>query len=78
VSLESRSHLSAAELSAVKDHNKATAAAVRLQRSNTLICFTEHTLKRNENEALFCYATLKGAVNPNFLNLTTNREKFCL
>jgi len=21
---------------------------------------------------------LKGALNPNFLNLTTNREKFCL
>jgi len=41
--------LSVAERS--KDHNKATAVTTKLQRSNTLICFTEHTLKRIENEA---------------------------
>jgi len=37
-----------------KDHN-----TTELQRSNALICFTEHTLKRIENEALPRYATQK-------------------
>jgi len=41
-----------------KDRNKATAVPVitKLQRSNALICFTEHTLKRIKNEALLRYA----------------------
>jgi len=42
-----------------KDRNKATAVATKLQRSNALICFTEHTLKHIENKALLCYATQK-------------------
>jgi len=36
-----------------KDHNKATAITTKLQHSNALICFTEHTLKRIEN-SLYC------------------------
>jgi len=40
-----------------KDRNKATAVTIKLQRSNVLMCFTEHTLKRIENEALPRYAT---------------------
>jgi len=35
-----------------KDHNKATAVTIKLQRSNALICFTEQTIKRIENAAL--------------------------
>jgi len=42
-----------------KDRNKATAVTIKLQRSNALICFTEHTLKRIKNEALPRYATQK-------------------
>jgi len=42
-----------------KDRNKAIAVAAKLQRSNALICFTEHTLKRIKNEPLLRYATLK-------------------
>jgi len=40
-----------------KDRNKATAVTTKLQRSNALICFTEPTLKRIENEALPRYVT---------------------
>jgi len=42
-----------------KDRNKAIVVTTKLQRSNTLICFTEHTLKYIKNEALLCYAMLK-------------------
>jgi len=42
-----------------KDRNKATTVTTKLQRSNALICFTEHTLKCIENEALLRYATHK-------------------
>jgi len=47
-----RSDLSVAELSAVK-------IAIKLQRSNALICFNEYTLKRIENDALLRYGTQK-------------------
>jgi len=36
-----------------KDRNKATAVTTKLQRNNALICFTEHTLKRIENDEAF-------------------------
>jgi len=46
-----------------KDHNKATAVITKLYNVATLhkalIYFTEHTLNRNENEALLRSATLK-------------------
>jgi len=42
-----------------KDRSKATAVTTKLQRINALICYTEHTLKRIENEALPRYATQK-------------------
>jgi len=48
--VKARSHLSVAELSAIK---------LQLQRNNALICFTEHTLKRIENEALLRYVKQK-------------------
>jgi len=38
------------------DRNKATAVTTKLQRSNALICFTEHTSKRIENATLLRYA----------------------
>jgi len=56
--VQARSDLSAAELSAAKSRNKVTAVTTKLQRSNALICFTEHTLKRIENEALPRYANV--------------------
>jgi len=39
-----------------KERNKATAVTTKLQRSNALICFTEHTLKLIENKAPLRYA----------------------
>jgi len=42
-----------------KDRNKATAVTPKLQCSNALICFIEHTLKHIENKALLRYATQK-------------------
>jgi len=42
-----------------KDRNKAIADTAKLQRSNSLICFTEHILKRIKNESLLHNATLK-------------------
>jgi len=43
-----------------KDDTKATAVSIKLQRSNVLICFTEHTLKRNEGGN---FAPLRSSVN---------------
>jgi len=49
-----------------KDHNKATAVTTKLQLSNTLICFTEYTLKPNEIEALLRYAQVWTTINVRF------------
>jgi len=40
-----------------------TAVTTKLQRSNALICFNEHTLKRIENEALLRYAKVWTSLN---------------
>jgi len=52
--VKARLHFCVAELSV-----GCYAVTTKLQRSNALICFTEHTLKRIENETLLRYATLK-------------------
>jgi len=44
-----------------KDRNKVTAVTTTQQRSNALICFTEHTLKRIEKK--LCHVTLHKSVN---------------
>jgi len=52
--LKARSHLRCSRAERSKDHNKATAVTTKHKE---LKSFTEHTLKRTENNA-FCCATL--------------------
>jgi len=55
----------------------AKAFEVKLCASNEAIKI-KHVILATIMQLKFVSSKLKGALNPNFLNFTKNREKFCL
>jgi len=62
-------------------HHSATHTMARMQNTRYFVP-TEHKATPNfgkfQSIHLLRFKTLKGALNPKFLNLTKNREKYCL